>query len=47
MKGGHFLSEDSTAFDATFFSISATEAATIDPQQRLLLEVTYRSLENG
>jgi acyl transferase domain-containing protein len=44
---GHFLSEDPGLFDATFFSIQASEAAAMDPQQCMLLETTYRALENG
>ncbi|KAK6958414.1 hypothetical protein Daesc_001214 [Daldinia eschscholtzii] len=35
------------AFDAPFFSISASEAEAMDPQSRALLETTYRALENG
>ncbi|RAL08511.1 polyketide synthase [Aspergillus homomorphus CBS 101889] len=46
-RGGHFLQEDVSRFDAAFFSISADEAAAMDPQQRHLLEVTYAALENA
>ncbi|KAI9927532.1 hypothetical protein MW887_003150 [Aspergillus wentii] len=46
-KGGHFLKEDVSLFDAGFFSLSADEAAALDPQQRQLLEVTYGALENA
>jgi acyl transferase domain-containing protein len=47
VKKGHFIAEDPTVFDADFFSISATEAASLDPQQKWLLEVAYTALENG
>jgi acyl transferase domain-containing protein len=47
VRNGHFLKEDLGAFDAPFFSITATEAAGLDPQQRILLETAYRALENG
>jgi len=41
------LGEDFRAFDAPFFSIPPSEAATMDPLQRGVLETTYRALENG
>ncbi|KAI1484809.1 thiolase-like protein [Biscogniauxia mediterranea] len=37
VKGGHFVQEDLSVFDAGFFSISPAEAAAIDPMQRWLL----------
>jgi acyl transferase domain-containing protein len=41
------MKEDVAAFDTSFFSITAEEAAAIDPQHRLLLETSYRAIENG
>ncbi|KAG4435104.1 hypothetical protein IFR05_009413 [Cadophora sp. M221] len=46
-KGGHFLKEDISAWDAPFFSTTAHEAAAMDPQQRILLEVSYEAFENA
>lgn len=47
INGGHFLSGDLGAFDASFFSIPAAEAEGMDPQQRFMLETTYHALENA
>lgn len=46
-RGGHFVQQDLTTFDADFFGIHPTEAKSIDPQQRLLLEVTYEAIEDA
>ena len=46
-RHGHFLAEDTTAFDAPFFKMSKEDARAIDPQQRLVLENVYHALENG
>lgn len=43
----YLLSEDTRQFDAQFFNIPKSEAASVDPQQRLLLEVVYEALENS
>ncbi|XDG08296.1 hypothetical protein ABKA04_007911 [Annulohypoxylon sp. FPYF3050] len=47
LRGGHFLRENISAFDADFFSISSTEAAAMDPMQRMMLEVSYAALLNA
>ncbi|KAH7116905.1 hypothetical protein B0J11DRAFT_592976 [Dendryphion nanum] len=46
-RGGNFLQQDLTAFDAPFFSFTAQEATSLDPQQRLLLECTFEALEGA
>lgn len=46
-RGGHFLKQDLSAFDAPFFSISPAEAKSMDPMQRILLEVVYEAMENA
>ncbi|EDN95526.1 hypothetical protein SS1G_11404 [Sclerotinia sclerotiorum 1980 UF-70] len=46
-RGGHFLKEDISLFDAPFFSMPPAEAVCMDPQQRSLLECTYHALENA
>ena len=45
--GAHFLDQDISTFDASFFGISPVEAAGMDPQQRLQLESTYEALESA
>ncbi|EEP81156.1 hypothetical protein UREG_05998 [Uncinocarpus reesii 1704] len=46
-RGGHFMGQDVSAFDAPFFSITPNEAKAMDPQQRMALECTYEALENA
>lgn len=46
-RGGHFVNQNITAFDASFFNISPIEARAMDPQHRLLLETTYEAFENA
>lgn len=47
MRGGNFLKENISAFDADFFSISPAEANALDPMQKQLLEVSYHAFENA
>ncbi|KAF2125236.1 polyketide synthase [Dothidotthia symphoricarpi CBS 119687] len=46
-KGGYFLSDDISRFDASFFNLTAKEAISLDPQQRLLLECTFEAFESA
>lgn len=46
-RGGNFLTQDLTAFDAPFFGFTQQEAISLDPQQRLLLECTFEALESA
>ncbi|KAL2673843.1 hypothetical protein Neosp_012287 [[Neocosmospora] mangrovei] len=46
-KGGYFMNQDLSRFDAPFFNITEQEALAMDPQQRQLLECTYEALENA
>ncbi|KAL8992696.1 MAG: hypothetical protein Q9169_006904 [Polycauliona sp. 2 TL-2023] len=46
--GGYFLEDLNLAhMDASFWSMSKSEASVVDPQQRLMLEVVYECLENS
>ena len=47
MKGGFFIDEDLTKFDAPFFNLTADAAKAMDPQLRLLLEGVYQATEDG
>ncbi|KAM0541306.1 hypothetical protein ACHAPJ_013300 [Fusarium lateritium] len=45
--GGHFLKEDVSFFDASFFNLSAEVAASMDPQTRLQLEAVFEAAEDA
>ena len=45
--GAHFLEEDISLFDASFFNLSTEVASSLDPQFRLQLESTFEALENA
>ncbi|KAJ8126551.1 hypothetical protein O1611_g7087 [Lasiodiplodia mahajangana] len=46
--GGMFLENiDLADFDARFFEVSGSEAASMDPNQRQMLEVVFEALENA
>ncbi|PYI24538.1 putative polyketide synthase [Aspergillus violaceofuscus CBS 115571] len=47
VRGGHFLEEDISLFDAAFFNFSSEVANTMDPQIRLQLETVYEALESA
>jgi acyl transferase domain-containing protein len=47
VKGGFFIDEDLTEFDAPFFNLTAEAAKAMDPQLRLLLEGVYQATEDG
>ncbi|KAK2027478.1 hypothetical protein LX32DRAFT_729361 [Colletotrichum zoysiae] len=47
VKAGHYFRDDLSLFDAPFFRMTESEAATLDPQQRLLLETCYEALESA
>ncbi|TLD20554.1 hypothetical protein PspLS_08712 [Pyricularia sp. CBS 133598] len=46
-KSGHFIKQDVSSFDASFFGISSAEAAAMDPQHRLMTEVAYEAVESA
>nr|ABB76806.1 polyketide synthase 2 [Bipolaris maydis] len=44
---GYFLDGDIAEFDAQFFKMNGTDAASFDPQGRMILECVYEALENA
>ncbi|KEQ90223.1 hypothetical protein AUEXF2481DRAFT_71742 [Aureobasidium subglaciale EXF-2481] len=47
VKGGYFLSQDLSTFDAAFFNFTSETATTMDPEVRMQLECTYEALESA
>lgn len=47
VKGGYFIEDDISAFDAPFFNFSCETASAMDPQMRLQLESVYETTEDG
>lgn len=45
--GGHFLDEDVSLWDASFFNFTADMAKAMDPQVRLLLETAFEAFQTG
>ncbi|KAK2590622.1 hypothetical protein QQS21_011688 [Conoideocrella luteorostrata] len=46
-RGGHFLGQDVTSFDATFFNFTAEMTKAMDPQIRLMFETVFEALETA
>ncbi|TLD16309.1 uncharacterized protein PgNI_02607 [Pyricularia grisea] len=46
-KSGHFITQDISRFDVSFFGISLNEATAMDPQHRLMTEVAYEAVESA
>ncbi|KAI2689896.1 hypothetical protein CBS147355_347 [Penicillium roqueforti] len=47
VKGAHFLTQDASQFDASFFNLSSETASAMDPEVRMQLETVYEALENA
>ncbi|KAF2999633.1 t1pks [Neopestalotiopsis sp. 37M] len=45
--GGHFLNEDVSLWDASFFNFTADMAKAMDPQVRLLLETAFEAFQTA
>jgi acyl transferase domain-containing protein len=46
IRKGHFLKEDISLFNTSFFNFSAEVAESMDPQYRLQLESTFEAMES-
>ena len=46
-RGGHFIEQDISTFDAAFFGIPHSEAHATDLQQRIQLDVAYEASKNA